>query len=92
MARFFLNVVNGRERVRDLEEREFQSLAAARTEALESARELIGQCLLEGLPLGLKRHFEIVDAEGRRLAQVSFAEAIPNEDDIPAFDARGVRA
>jgi hypothetical protein len=77
MPHYFLHVVSGEERTEDPDGAEFADLAAAKLEALESARELISQSVLAGLPLGLARRFEIEDADGRALACVPFAEAIP---------------
>ena len=65
MQRYFLHITNGASRLDDPEGAEFGDIAEAKAEAIQSARELISQCVLTGLPIGLHRLFEIADAEGR---------------------------
>jgi CheY-like chemotaxis protein len=76
MQHYFLHIRNGDTRVVDPDGGDFADLASAKAEAIESARELISQCVLNGRPLGLHRVFEIVDRNGQMLAAVPFSEAI----------------
>jgi hypothetical protein len=79
MSRYFLHLVTRSSRSEDPEGSELDSLAAARAEAIAAAREIMSECLRWGLLLGLNRHFDIVDARGRVLERVLFAEAIPGQ-------------
>lgn len=76
MQRYFMHIRNANARLDDPDGGEFADLARAKVEALESARELISQCVLQGRPLGLHRVFEIVDGNGQVLATVPFSGAI----------------
>ncbi len=76
MHQYFLHIRNGDARHDDLDGGYFADLASAKVEAVEGAREIISECVLSGLPMGLHRVFEIVDGNGQILATVPFSEAI----------------
>jgi Domain of unknown function (DUF6894) len=76
MQHYFLHIRDGAARLDDPDGEDFADLARAKAEAIESARELISECVLNGMALGLHRVFEIVDGENRILATVPFSEAI----------------
>jgi hypothetical protein len=73
---FFLHVKDGDAMIADQEGSEFASLEAAKAEAIECARELMSQGVLDGGRLGLDRIFVITDEMGRTLLTVPFREAI----------------
>ena len=73
---FFLHVRDGDAVFRDEAGSEFANLDAARIEALECARELMSQGILNGGRLGIERMFEIADGTGCTLLTVPFREAI----------------
>jgi two-component system, response regulator PdtaR len=79
MQHYFLHIRNGHVNVDDPEGADFADLASARAEAIESARQLISQCVLAGTPMGLQRVFEIVDDDGQTVASVPFSEAIAGD-------------
>ena len=76
MPLYFLHVRDGADLLLDPDGSNLPNLAAARTEAIESARELISAAVLTGSPLGLQRSFQIDDADGVTLLNVPFSEAI----------------
>lgn len=76
MPRFYLHLHDGLERIEDHEGSELPDLAAARIEALDSARQLWAAAILSRRDLSRHR-FEIVDAQGSVLAAVLFIEALP---------------
>jgi hypothetical protein len=76
MQHYFLHVRSGDSRLEDPDGADFADIAAAKAEAIESARELISECVLTGLPMGLHRLFEITDDEGRLVASVPFSDAV----------------
>jgi hypothetical protein len=79
MPRYFLDIVNG-DTIEDPDGAEFGDIAEAREEAVLSARDLIGQDIKEGRPLGLTRRIDIRDDNGQVVDSVIFSEAIPSEE------------
>ena len=73
---FFLHVRDGDAVFADEAGSEFANLDAARAEAIECARELMSQGILNGGLLGIERIFEIADGTGCTLMTVPFREAI----------------
>ena len=78
--RYFLHVRDGLDLVRDPDGEELEDVAAARHEAIETARHLMAQSLLDNEPLGLDRVMVISDESGAILAEVSFRAALPEDD------------
>ena len=74
MPRFFFNMI-GREKVHDLEGTELPSLAEARTEALEDARVLMSEAILEGFDIS-SHQIEICNEADEVLLVVPFSDAI----------------
>jgi hypothetical protein len=76
VPRFHFHFKRGPELFRDDEGAEFPDIAAAREEALASARELLANVLRTP-----DKHppecFIIADADGRELATVNFRDALP---------------
>jgi hypothetical protein len=72
----FLHIRDGETRLLDPVGADFRDLASAKAEAIKSARELISECVLTGVPMGLHRVFEIDNAGGCTLTMVPFWEAI----------------
>jgi hypothetical protein len=77
MAIFYLDLIEGDQRVEDPEGQDFRSVEAAIAEARLSAREIVAYDLREGRPLGLHRLFEVRDEVGAVAARVTFEEAMP---------------
>lgn len=75
MAHLFLHIVNGRERTEDIEGADYADLAAAKAEAVESARELVSQAALRGQALGLNRTVEIMNEAGAVVGRIAFTDA-----------------
>jgi hypothetical protein len=65
MTRYFLHIKDGAELLLDPEGSDLFDLDAARMEAIEGARQLIGAAVLAGDPLGLQRAILIEDSDGR---------------------------
>jgi hypothetical protein len=76
MALFFLHIRDGPAVAHDPEGSDLPDLAAARTEAIQSARELMSQGVLDKGRLGIDRLVEIADEAGQVLLCVPFREAI----------------
>jgi hypothetical protein len=57
-------------------------LDAARTEAIDGARQIISQAVLSGSPLGMQRSFQIDNADGETLLNVPFTDAINSGDKL----------
>jgi hypothetical protein len=80
MARYYLHV---RERssalLQDPDGQELDDLASAKSEAIESARDLMAECLRSGRPLGLDRTMVVADENGATVAEVSFEAALPDD-------------
>jgi hypothetical protein len=74
MPRFFFNTI-GSDIVVDPEGAELRSLAEARIEALEDARALMSQAILQGHDISGRR-VEICNEAGQVLLVVPFADAI----------------
>lgn len=77
MQRYFLDLVEGEERIEDPDGQTFPDLQSAKDEAVLSARDVIVNDLRDGRPLGLHRTVEIRDEVGAIVAVISFATAIP---------------
>ena len=76
MPRFHMNIRKGAELFEDWEGQEFLSLSEARTEAVQSARELMSARMAVGkMPDGLSS-FEIADDSGKTVLVMPFEEAI----------------
>jgi len=84
MPRYFFNVRDGAELSQDCEGQELPSLDAARLEAANSARELIGEQILHGGALE-GRSIEIADDGGAVLAVIDPCEVIFREGHFQSF-------
>jgi len=82
MPLYYLHIKEGAELLLDPEGANFRNLDTARTEAIQSARELISQAVLTGSPLRMHRAFQIDDAHGRTLLSVPFTDAIHSGDKL----------
>ena len=85
MARYFFHVRSGDNVVsRDQEGQELPDLEAARAEAVNSNREMLGERLLHGGNLG-PRQIEIADESGKLLATISAEEVLMHNGQLRAF-------
>jgi hypothetical protein len=74
MPRFFFNTI-GKEKVHDPEGTELPSLADARMEALEDARDAMSRAILQGYDISSHR-IEVCNEAGDVLLVVPFVDAI----------------
>jgi len=73
---YFFHIKDEGDTIHDTEGRDFADLTAARAEAIESARELMSQRLLNEGRLGAGRVFEITDERGCTVLTVPFQDAL----------------
>jgi hypothetical protein len=76
MARFYFHMRTGDHVERDADGAEMPNLEAARTEALQSAREILADAIKASKSHALDC-FVIADQKGRELATVSLKDALP---------------
>lgn len=74
MSRYFFHIEDGEEQIKDLEGIELEGLDAVRDEALQSARELMSEGILNGRQSDGRR-FVVTDEGGVIVAEIPFAEA-----------------
>jgi len=86
MPSFFLHHVVDGVRVEDEEGHDLPDLETAMREAVLGIRAVQGDRLLAGLPLQ-EGQVEITDLAGRRLASVSYNEAVRECPDLDAVDS-----
>jgi hypothetical protein len=79
MPRYFFNQRRRIGLIPDPEGSDLPDLGAASAEAIESARELMSEAILEGLDISA-RSFEVTDADQRMLLVVPFREAYSPAD------------
>ncbi len=85
MTRFFFHVRDGRDDVsRDTEGQELPDLEAARREALNTNREMLGERLLHGGSLGY-RQIEIANENGDVLATVNAKDTLFQEGHLRTY-------
>jgi hypothetical protein len=75
VPRFYFHIIDGTTTILDPDGSELPDLAAARAEALQSARHLLADKLRAGEVVDGQK-FEIRDGDGRLLATVPFRDAI----------------
>src|SRR5262249_29083814 len=76
MPLFFLHVRDGDRLIRDSEGSVLDDLEAARSEAIESARELMVTGIVDEGRIGIERSIVVCDASGTTLLMLPFCEAI----------------
>jgi len=76
MPLFFLHVRDGLHLIVDPDGSCLPDLAAAKTEAVLSARELMSQSIVGDGRLGIERRFEIADYKSKTVATVPFRDAV----------------
>ncbi|HEU0060216.1 MAG TPA: hypothetical protein VFR19_10095 [Hyphomicrobiaceae bacterium] len=77
MPIYFIHVHQGGRRAKDREGKCYPDLRAAEQEAIKAAREMAAQRVRAGKILDLSSRLEIVDAQGKVAAVVTFKSAIP---------------
>jgi hypothetical protein len=85
MPRFFFNVRDGAGLSRDLEGQELADTAAARREAVNSNREMLGERLLHGGPID-HRQIEIADESGRIVDTIGAEEVLFRNGELQSYD------
>ena len=84
MPRFFFHVRNGSGEIgHDTEGQDLPDLEAARREAVNTNREMLGERLLHGG--AHHRHIEIADENGEVLAVVKASEVLFNDGQLRTF-------
>ncbi|MGH1588989.1 DUF6894 family protein [Methylobacterium phyllosphaerae] len=82
MPRYFLNLRYGRDKLAiDPEGDELPDAAAARTRAVEAARDLIARTTSHSVRDWFTCAFEIVDEQGQSVLTVPFSDTISETDD-----------
>jgi hypothetical protein len=76
MPRFFFDVVDGSEVTSDQEGVEFADLEAARTEAVQGARDLVAHGIMRNEDVS-GQSFSIRDEKGQTVALVPFRDTLP---------------
>ena len=76
MPLYFLHLRDSVSFIPDPEGSCLPDVAAARTEAILSARELMSHSIIGHGRLGMERRFEITDDQGNTIAIVPFREAV----------------
>jgi hypothetical protein len=76
MGRFYFHLRAGDELMPDEEGIDLPDLSAARREAIEAARELLGEAIKSGRP-EVPEAFVIADEDGRELDAVPLAAVLP---------------
>ena len=76
MPMYFFNLRRQGEVFPDPEGQEFPDMNAARTEAIEGARDLATDRVRSGEPINLAYCFEITDEAGQLQATIEFSEAL----------------
>ena len=77
MPIYLIHVVQAGRRAKDKEGKCFPDLRAAEQEAVKAASEMAAQRVRVGKVLDLASRLEIVDADGKLAAVVTFKAAIP---------------
>ncbi|MBV9548569.1 MAG: hypothetical protein JO256_02735 [Alphaproteobacteria bacterium] len=85
MPRFYFHVRDGADFSRDLEGQELPDLEAARREAVNSNREMLGERLLHGGALNHRR-IEITDESGDVLAAVSAQDVLFRHGSFSSYE------
>jgi hypothetical protein len=76
MPRFFLHQRSATHSIHDPEGSELPDIVAAREEAIDSARELMSEAMLDGFAPDYSWQFEITNESGIVLAIVPFKSAL----------------
>ena len=85
MPRFFFNIRDGADLSRDCEGQELADVEAARREAINSSREMLGERLLHGGPPS-HRHIEITDVTGHVVDMVSADDVLFKQGELKSYD------
>ena|SRR5579871_1008278 len=86
MARYYFHVREGHELSKDNEGQELPDVEAARCEAINLSREMIGEKLLHGGPLN-GRSIEIADETGCIVETVNSREALVSQGTFRRFSS-----
>lgn len=85
MARFFFHVRDGADLSRDEEGQDLPDIEAARREAVNSNREMLGERILHGGALN-HRQIEIADETGRIVGVVRSADVLFSHGEFQSYD------
>jgi len=85
ITQYFFHVRNGDEISRDLEGQELPDLDAAKSEAVNANREMLGERLLHGGSLDSRR-IEIAYREGEMLATISAEDVLMKNGQLRSLD------
>ena len=79
MARYFFHLRDGDRLLLDDEGEELPDLVAARSYAIESARQLLSQAVLSATAFSLHQQIEVVDEAGRTVLTMPVGRATGTE-------------
>ena len=85
MPRFFFNVRDGADLSRDCEGQELANAEAARREAVNAGREMLGERLLHGGALN-HRQIEITDETGHVVDMLTVSDVIFRQGKFQSYD------
>jgi hypothetical protein len=85
MPRFFFNIRDGADLSRDREGQDCPNAEAARREAVNSAREMLGERLLHGGSLN-HRQIEITDMTGHIVDVVTISDVVFHHGKLQSYD------
>jgi len=84
MPRYFFHIREGSDLNRDGEGQEFANVEAARREAINSVREIMGEKLLHGGPMN-HRSIEIADETGRVVDEINSRDVLLKNGQIRSY-------
>ena len=76
MSLYFFHIKEGDEVLHDEEGVDHPDLEAARAEAIESIRQIVGDAVMFGSPLRLDREMHVADDAGDTLLKLTFREVV----------------
>jgi hypothetical protein len=76
MPLYFFHIKEGDEVLHDEEGSDYPDLQAARGEAIEGIRQIVGDAVMSGSPLGLDREMHVADDAGDTLLKLMFREVV----------------
>jgi hypothetical protein len=76
MTQYFFHIKEGDEVLHDMEGSDHPDLQAARGEAIEGIRQIVGDAVMFGSPLRLDREMHVADDAGDTLLKLIFREVV----------------
>ncbi|KQQ38817.1 hypothetical protein ASG19_07365 [Rhizobium sp. Leaf306] len=86
MPRYFFNIRSGDVLNKDPEGEEHDTLASAENEAIQSAREIMGEAVKSGRSNAKGKVYELPDVAGQVLSSIAFTDVLQVRDDTSATE------